>query len=87
MNYSTVSGSGASIGVAKNRADAWNAMTDQHGLESINKITVDNTGAKTKFNYYDVDGTLIHTEVTNRAPAIYANKGTNTVEKNAEGEW
>ena len=92
LNYSTVSGSGASIGVAKNRADAWNAMTDQHGMKAINKITADNTGTKTKFNYYDEDGTLLHTETTSRAPSLYANKkddGTNNelIEKNAAGEW
>ena len=52
----------------------------------INKITADNTGAKTKFNYYDKEGNLVHTETTNRAPSKYSST-TTEVEKDAVGEW
>ena len=86
LNYSTVSGSGASIGVAKARANAWNKMSDAHGFAKINKITADNTGAKTKFNYYDAQGNLIHTETTSRASSKYSSTATE-VEKDAQGAW
>ena len=86
LNYSTVVGGGANIGVAKARANAWNKMSDAHGFAEINKITADNTGAKTKFNYYDKEGNLVHTETTNRAPSKYSST-TTEVEKDAVGEW
>ena len=86
LNYSTVSGSGASIGVSKARANAWNAARDEHGGVEITKIVADNTGTKTKFNYYDVAGNLVHTETTSRAPSKYASTAT-TIEKDAEGNW
>ena len=86
LNYSTVSGGGASIGVAKARANAWNKMSDAHGFAKINKITADNTGAKTKFNYYDAQGNLIHTETTSRASSKYSSTATE-VEKDAQGAW
>ena len=31
LNYSTVAGGGASIGIAKARANAWNSASDEHG--------------------------------------------------------
>ena len=86
LNYSTVVGGGANIGVAKARANAWNKMSYAHGFAEINKITADNTGAKTKFNYYDKEGNLVHTETTNRAPSKYSST-TTEVEKDAAGEW
>jgi hypothetical protein len=86
LNYSTVAGGGASIGVAKARANAWNKMSDAHGFAKINKITADNTGAKTKFNYYDAQGSLIHTETTSRASSKYSSTATE-VEKDAQGAW
>ena len=76
LNYSTVSGGGASIGIAKARANAWNKMSGDHGFAKINKITADNTGAKTKFKYYDASGNLIHTETTSRSPSVYSSKAT-----------
>lgn len=86
LNYSTVVDGGASIGVAKARANAWNKMSDAHGFTEINKITADNTGTKTKFNYYDKEGNLVHTETTNRAPSNYSSTATE-VEKDTAGEW
>ena len=86
LNYSTVVGSGASIGVAKARANAWNSARDDHGGAEITKITADNTGAKTKFKYYDAAGNLVHTETTSRAPSKYASTAT-TIEKDAAGNW
>ena len=87
LNYSTVAGGGASIGVSKARANAWNKMADEHGFAEITKIEADNTGSKTKFNYYDVDGNLVHTETTSRSPTIYANGSNEKVEKDSEGNW
>jgi len=87
LNYSTVAGGGASIGVSKARANAWNKMADEHGFAEITKIEADNTGSKTKFNYYDVDGNLVHTETTSRSPTIYANGSLEKVEKDSEGNW
>lgn len=86
LNYSTVSGGGASIGIAKARANAWNKMSDSHGFAEINKIVADNTGAKTKFNYYDSQGNLVHTETTSRAPSKYSSSSTE-IEKDAAGNW
>lgn len=86
LNYSTVVGSGASIGVAKARANAYNSASDEHGGADITKIVADNTGTKTKFKYYDAAGNLVHTETTSRAPSIYASTAT-TVEKDSEGNW
>lgn len=86
LNYSTVVNGGASIGIAKARANAWNKMSDAHGFAEINKITADNTGVKTKFNYYDKQGNLVHTETTSRAPAKYSSTSTE-VEKDATGVW
>ena len=86
LNYSTVAGGGASIGVAKARANAWNKMSDAHGFAEINKIVADNTGAKTKFNYYDAQGNLVHTETTSRAPSKYSSSSTE-IEKDAAGNW
>ena len=89
---STVKDKGANIGLAKARADAWNMMRDAFTGVEITKITADNTGATTKFNYLDGKGNVVHTETTDRAPAIYNSKqsdGTNNelIEKNAKGEW
>ena len=81
LNYSTISKSGASIGIAKARANAWNKMTDDHGFAAITKIEADNTGTKTKFKYYDVNNNLLYTETTSRSPDIYANPGTTVIEK------
>lgn len=87
LNYSTVAGGGASIGIAKARANAWNSARDEHGGAEITKITADNTGAKTKFKYYDAAGNLVHTETTSRASGKYEN-GTNLeIEKDAAGNW
>jgi len=50
-------------------------------------VIADNTGTNTAFKYYDKEGTLVHTEQTDRAVTLYANGSNEKVEKNAAGEW
>ena len=78
---------GASIGIAKARADAMNLLKDTLAVNEITKVIADNTGTNTAFKYYDKKGTLIHTEQTDRAVTLYANGSNEKVEKNAAGEW
>ena len=77
---------GASIGIAKARADAMNALKDVLKVNEITKVVADNSGTNTAFKYYDSAGTLVHTEQTDRASSLYANKAVE-VKKNAKGEW
>lgn len=84
---STVKGGGASIGIAKARANAWNETISATGGKEIVKIEADNSGNNTAFKYYDKDGNLLHTEQTNRASTIYENKGRDSISKNSEGAW
>ena len=83
---STVKGGGASIGIAKARANAWNETISATGGAEITKIVADNSGTNTAFNYYDKDGNLLHTEQTSRSSDIYENRQTE-ISKNAKGEW
>ena len=83
---STVLGGGASIGIAKARANAWNETTSATGGKEITRIDADNSGTNTKFKYYDKDGNLLHTEETTRASNIYENK-QKSVRKNSKGVW
>lgn len=84
---STVKDGGASIGIAKARANAWNETISATGGSEITKIVANNSGTNTHFEYYDKGGKLLYTEKTTRATSIYEN-GTNlSVEKNAKGEW
>ena len=78
---------GASIGIAKARADAMNLLKDTLSVKEITKVIADNTGTNTAFKYYDKEGTLVHTEQTDRAVTLYANGSNEKVEKNAAGEW
>jgi len=77
---------GASIGIAKARADAMNTLKDVLGVNEITKVVADNSGTNTAFKYYDSAGTLVHTEQTDRAASLYANK-TVEVAKNKKGVW
>ena len=77
---------GASIGIAKARADAMNALKDVLGVNEITKVVADNSGTNTAFKYYDSAGTLVHTEQTDRASSLYANKAVK-VQKNSKGKW
>jgi hypothetical protein len=72
---------GASIGIAKKRANDWNDMRDAFNGTEIVKIKTDNSGTVTKFNYYDKDDKILHTEVTDRAPSLYENGTTLEVKK------
>ena len=83
---STVKGGGASIGISKARANAWNETISATGGKEITRIDADNSGKNTAFKYYDKDGNLLHTEQTTRASKIYENKIT-SVSKNANGVW
>lgn len=83
---STVKGGGASIGIAKARANAWNETISATGGKEITKIEADNTGTNTAFKYYDKEDNLLHTEQTNRASSKYENK-TNSVFKDTKGKW
>ena len=87
LTGSTVKDGGASIGIAKARANAWNETIDATDGAEITKIVTDNTGSYTKFEYYDSSGNLLHTEETDRVPSIYENKGTTVIEKNSAGQW
>ncbi len=52
------------------------------------KIKTDNSGTVTKFNYYDKDDKILHTEVTDRAPSLYENGTTLEVKKTAgKKDW
>ena len=84
---STVKDKGASIGIAKARANAWNETISATGGSEITKVVADNSGTNTKFKYYDKDGSLLHTEQTNRASTIYENGKNVLVEKNSKGKW
>ena len=77
---------GASIGIAKARADAMNALKDVLGVNEITKVVADNSGTNTAFKYYDSAGTLVHTEQTDRASSLYANRAVK-VQKNSKGKW
>ena len=77
---------GASIGIAKARADAMNTLKDVLGVNEITKVVADNSGTNTAFKYYDSAGTLVHTEQTDRAASLYTNK-TVEVAKNKKGVW
>jgi hypothetical protein len=83
---STVKGGGASIGIAKARANAWNETISATGGKEITKIEADNTGANTAFKYYDKEGNLLYTEQTTRANSKYESK-TNSVFKDTKGKW
>lgn len=83
---STVEGGGASIGIAKARANAWNSTIEATGGTEITRIVADNSGDTTKFKYYDKDKNLLYTEVTSRSPTLYENK-SKVVQKNRNGEW
>lgn len=87
LTGSTVKDGGASIGIAKARANAWNETISATGGKEIVKIEADNTGTNTAFKYYDKDGNLLHTEQTSRASTKYENKGTDSISKNAQGAW
>jgi GH24 family phage-related lysozyme (muramidase) len=87
LRASTVRGGGASIGIAKARADAYNAARDAFNGAEITRIDADNSGANTAFKYYDAAGNLVHTEQTNRASNIYQNGNTLRVSKNSAGVW
>jgi hypothetical protein len=87
LTGSTVKGGGASIGIAKARANAWNETISATGGKEIVKIEADNTGTNTAFKYYDKDGNLLHTEQTSRASTKYENKGTGSISKNSQGAW
>lgn len=87
LTGSTVKGGGASIGIAKARANAWNETISATGGKEIVKIEADNTGTNTAFKYYDKDGNLLHTEQTSRASTKYENKGRESISKNAQGSW
>jgi hypothetical protein len=87
LTGSTVKGGGASIGIAKARANAWNETISATGGKEIVKIDADNSGTNTAFKYYDTDGNLLHTEQTSRASTKYENKGTDSISKNAKGVW
>jgi hypothetical protein len=79
---------GASIGIAKKRANDWNDMRDAFNGTEIVKIKTDNSGTVTKFNYYDKDDKILHTEVTDRAPSLYENGTTLEVKKTAgKKDW
>lgn len=86
LRASTVRGGGASIGIAKARADAYNAARDAFNGAEITRIEADNTGTNTAFKYYDAEGNLVHTEQTNRAVGLYENTQTE-ISKNSSGEW
>lgn len=83
---STVKGGGASLGIAKARANAWNETISATGGKEITRIDADNSGKNTAFKYYDKDGNLLHTEQTTRASSIYENKAV-SVSKNDKGVW
>lgn len=83
---STVKGGGASIGIAKARANAWNETISATGGKEITRIDADNSGTNTAFKYYDKDGNLLHTEQTSRDSTIYENRLT-SVSKNSKGVW
>jgi len=83
---STVKGGGASIGIAKARANAWNETISATGGKEITRIDADNSGTNTAFKYYDKDGNLLHTEQTSRASTIYENR-LQSVSKNSKGVW
>lgn len=83
---STVKGGGASLGIAKARANAWNETISATGGKEITRIDADNSGKNTAFKYYDKDGNLLHTEQTTRASSIYENKAA-SVSKNNKGVW
>jgi hypothetical protein len=83
---STVKGGGASIGIAKARANAWNETISATGGKEITRIDADNSGKNTAFKYYDKDGNLLHTEQTTRASDIYENRAT-SISKNNKGVW
>ena len=87
LTGSTVKDGGASIGIAKARANAWNETISATGGKEIVKIEADNSGTNTAFKYYDKDGNLLHTEQTSRASTKYENKGTDSISKNAAGAW
>ena len=87
LTGSTVKDGGASIGIAKARANAWNETISATGGKEIVKIDADNSGTNTAFKYYDTDGNLLHTEQTSRASTKYENKGTDSISKNAKGVW
>ena len=84
---STVKSGGASIGIAKARADSFNSIASLLGVNDITKVTADNTGKNTKFNYYDSKGNLLHTEQTSRSVDIYENGDREVVQKNSAGQW
>jgi hypothetical protein len=87
LTGSTVKSGGASIGIAKARADSFNSIASLLGVNDITKVTADNTGKNTKFNYYDSEGNLLHTEQTSRSVDIYENGNTEVVQKNSAGKW
>ena len=87
LTGSTVQKGGASIGIAKARADSFNSIASLLGGNDITKVTADNTGKNTKFNYYDSEGNLLHTEQTSRSVDIYENGDTEVVQKNSAGKW
>ena len=87
LTGSTVKSGGASIGIAKARADSFNSISSLLGVNDITKVTADNTGKNTKFNYYDSEGNLLHTEQTSRSVDIYENGDTEVVQKNSAGKW
>lgn len=87
LRASTVLGGGASIGIAKARADAYNAAREVFNGAEITRVDADNTGTNTAFKYYDAAGNLVHTEQTSRAVGLYENGDNTRVEKNAAGEW
>lgn len=86
LRASTVRGGGASIGIAKARADAYNAARDAFNGAEITRIEADNTGTNTAFRYYDAEGNLVHTEQTSRAVGLYENRQTE-ISKNSSGAW
>lgn len=83
---STVKGGGASLGIAKARANAWNETISATGGKEITKIVADNSGKNTALKYYDAQGNLLHTEQTNRAVSLYENTAT-TISKDSKGVW
>ena len=87
LTGSTVKSGGASIGIAKARADSFNSIASLLGVNDITKVTADNTGKNTKFNYYDSEDNLLHTEQTSRSVDIYENGNTEVVQKNSAGKW